>query len=102
MQHAKHSPEGHAERLRVLADVFEWVTRVVSEVTETHRRSVLGPDDVLDALVAAVTALLSSENSKTLPEVPEHDAHGLRMEMVYAIRPSVAGVRNIRTPQSRE
>jgi predicted RNase H-like nuclease len=84
MQHTKHCPEGLAERLTVLAGLFEQATRVVSEITEAHRRSVLGQDDVLDALVAAVTALLSRENSRTLPELPEQDAHGLRMEMVYA------------------
>lgn len=83
MQHAKHRPEGQAERLTVLAAVFGQAARVVSEITAAHRRSVLGLDDVLDALVAAVTALLSSENSRTLPELPEQDAHGLRMEMVY-------------------
>jgi predicted RNase H-like nuclease len=78
MQHPKHRPEGRAERLAVLADV----------IANAHPKSLLGEDDVLDALVAAVTALLSSENSKTLPQVPEQDAHGLRMEMVYAQRRS--------------
>jgi len=88
MKHAKRRPEGRAERLTVLADVFGPATRVISAIAEAHRRSVLGEDDILDALVAAVTALLSSENSRTLPELPEQDAHGLRMEMVYAERRS--------------
>jgi hypothetical protein len=51
---------------------------------QAHRKGELSEDDVLDALVAVVTGHAGGENLKTLPEVPEQDAHGLRMEMVYA------------------
>jgi len=87
MQHAKRRPEGRAERVEVLVGVFGPAARIVSEIAQAHRKVVLAEDDVLDALVAAVTASLS-ENSKTLPAVPEQDAHGLRMEMVYVERRS--------------
>ncbi len=71
----------------MLLAVFAPAGRVVSEIAQAHRKAVLTEDDVLDALVAAVTARLS-ENFRTLPAVPEQDGHGLRMEMVYVERRS--------------
>ena len=41
-------------------------------------------DDILDAMAAALTASLSEQFIlKTLPEVPEVDSFGLKMEIVY-------------------
>ena len=42
------------------------------------------PDDVIDALAGAVTALVGVLRLRTLPETPERDARNLRMEIVYA------------------
>lgn len=55
--------------------------RQVDEYLRLH-----APDGpvVLDALVAAVTAATGAENLRTLPDAPERDGRGLRMEMVYA------------------
>ncbi len=58
---------------------------IVDEVTSAHRKSALRPDDVIDALVGAVTARLGAERLRTLPATPEHDSKGLRMEIVYAV-----------------
>ena len=40
-------------------------------------------DDILDACIAAVTASHSENGLATVPEKPEHDKHGLPMEIVY-------------------
>jgi predicted RNase H-like nuclease len=47
-----------------------------------HRRGLIAPDDVIDGLAAAVLA--RQGELKTIPEYPEEDGVGLRMEMVYA------------------
>jgi predicted RNase H-like nuclease len=56
----------------------------VDEVARAHRKTVLGQDDVIDALAGAVTARLGASGLKTLPATPERDGRGLRMEIVYA------------------
>ena len=40
-------------------------------------------DDILDALVAAVTVKIGRERYQTLPPNPCKDSRGLPMEMVY-------------------
>jgi predicted RNase H-like nuclease len=84
MAHAKRTPEGAAERLAVLARHLPSTPAVVAEVAAAHPRSALQRDDVLDALVGAVTARLGRANLRTLPETPERDDRGLPMEIVYA------------------
>ena len=85
MAHSKRTAEGAAERLAVLADRLPTAPAIVDDVTRAHARRDLGQDDVIDALVGAVTARLgASSDLKTLPATPERDARGLRMEIVYA------------------
>ena len=85
MRHAKRTAAGAAERIAVLAVHLPSAAAIVDEVTKAHRKSALRPDDVIDALVGAVTARLGVERLRTLPATPEHDSRGLRMEMVYAV-----------------
>lgn len=82
--HAKRTAEGAAERLAILARHLPTAPAIVAEVTSAHRKNALRPDDVIDALVGAVTARLGIEKLLTLPETPERDSRGLRMEMVYS------------------
>lgn len=92
MRHAKRKPEGLAERLAVLSSVFSGAAEAVREIEQAHRRAELGSDDALDALVAGVTALEGAEDLRTLPDAPELDGRGLRMEMVYGARGPASGV----------
>ncbi len=85
MRHAKRTAEGAAERIAVLTRHLPAAAAIVDEVTRAHRKGALRPDDVIDALVGAVTARLGVERLRTLPATPEHDSKGLRMEIVYAV-----------------
>ncbi len=78
----KRSEEGIQERLRVLRRVYRHTEAIVNYAVEKYR-GIAAPDDVLDALVAAVTASNEKRGLMTLPENPDCDAHGLPMEMVY-------------------
>ncbi len=83
MKSNKKEDEGEAERLRVL-ERYESRTRVI--YGEACRRFVgggVGKDDILDALVAAVTARCGFGRPKTIPDCPPKDCKGLPMEMVY-------------------
>jgi len=84
MAHSKRTAAGAAERIAVLERHLPSAAAIVSEVIGAHGRSAVQPDDVIDALVGAVTARVGGSGLKTLPATPEIDSRGLRMEVVYA------------------
>ncbi len=82
MQHKKKSPCGFDTRLCLLKRRFPMALELVNHVLLKWWRKEVARDDILDALVAAVTAL---EPGKLvgIPAHPPRDACGLPMEMVY-------------------
>jgi predicted RNase H-like nuclease len=84
MTHPKRTTEGAAERVAILTKHFPEAKQVVDCVLSTHGKGTLVQDDAIDALVGAVTARIGVENLQTLPDRPELDGRGLRMEMVFA------------------
>ncbi len=82
----KHTEEGIEERIRVLnQDQVEQRTRdIFEDGWARFRNNRVGKDDILDSLVAAVTAYRGWPGElQTLPEAPQEDERGLRMEMVF-------------------
>lgn len=80
----KKTDEGAAKRLAVLSAFINDVHGVVERALEGVPKSRMARDDVIDALVCAVTAAGVWDGSlRTLPEEPERDGFGLAMEMVY-------------------
>ncbi len=82
MTHSKRTPEGFAERRALLSQAFAqpiW--------DRASARSLVRPaaaDDVLDAVVAAWSAhRFATGAAGRLPEEPEVDGRGLRMEIVF-------------------
>ena len=83
MSHRKGSQKGRSEREAVLALAEPNTPAIVEYPIRKYTRKEVQTTDVLDALVAAVTALNSEEGLESIPEAPEWDAKGLPMEMVY-------------------
>lgn len=84
MAHNKSERGGHAERLRVLSRFEAPVQEAYADALDRWPRKDVAPDDVLDALAAAVTARLGyPDRLQTVPGHPPRDAHGLPMEMVF-------------------
>lgn len=79
----KRTPEGQEERLSALEPHFPPAREVVGNARGMFRPDVIAPDDVIDAMAAAVVARLG--RLRTLPEQPKRDSVGLPMEMVYAV-----------------
>jgi len=76
----KHSESGRQKRLRLLSEPFPQM--------RAHRdqldRKLAGLDDLLDAAAAAWTAVRIGRKEAThIPEEPEFDPSGLRMEISY-------------------
>ncbi|MDY7107848.1 MAG: DUF429 domain-containing protein [Planctomycetota bacterium] len=82
MAHNKKRPAGRTERLEVLDRFLPDAGGLVDRVC-AGRLPVVKPDDAIDALVLAVTALGHPDDLRTLPADPPRDARGLAMEIVY-------------------
>tara|TARA_R110000782_G_scaffold54637_8_gene115502 strand:- start:41601 stop:42335 length:735 start_codon:yes stop_codon:yes gene_type:complete len=80
----KKTPEGFAARVAVLSRFVADARDRVRGAMDSFPGGVAQPDDLVDAMVCAVTAAgLWDGSLRTLPEAPARDALGLPMEMVY-------------------
>lgn len=84
MRHNKKTVDGRSERMDVLRRLFPAADAVFAEASERYRRSEVALDDILDALVLAVSAWLGAGRYQTLPGNPPEDAAGIAMEVVFA------------------
>jgi predicted RNase H-like nuclease len=84
MSHNKKTQSGFEERLDVLLRHRPDAADIVQQAMAQFPRKLVARDDIVDALVVAVTAS-RKHNWLTLPPAPETDARGLPMEMVYAV-----------------
>jgi predicted RNase H-like nuclease len=77
----KKKPEGHKDRLELLVKLYPATREILEAALRTYQRKDVARDDILDAVVLALTA--SSPALATLPEQPDHDDNGLPMEIIY-------------------
>lgn len=81
MAHNKKSSAGREERLALLTEHYLHTATLYADALKRYRRKHAAPDDILDALVLAITA--QSASLVTLPPSAPHDAHGLPMVITY-------------------
>jgi len=82
MQNYKKTDQGYFERLALLSKFYRQIGNAVTDAQRSYSRSELARDDLLDAMVGAVTARFYLSLG-TLPAIPEIDSTGLAMEIVY-------------------
>jgi predicted RNase H-like nuclease len=87
MQYNKKTQEGQLERLRVLTQYFPRSRAFFEQACDGFPRRQVARDDIIDAMVCAVTARCGFGRYRTLPSQPPQDGQGLTMEMVYCVRP---------------
>lgn len=80
----KKDKRGITERLEILKSVFPQAEEIFNNVRDKYLRKQVAEDDILDALVAAITAKQLKSGLRTIPGKPEIDEKGLPMEMVYS------------------
>jgi len=83
MKHSKKTKKGFSERMQLLESVYPHTNDMVDHAISTYRRNEVARDDILDALSAAVTAIVGVQSLISIPETVEFDSQGLRMEMLY-------------------
>ncbi|MEO0614613.1 MAG: DUF429 domain-containing protein [Pseudomonadota bacterium] len=82
---SKKTPAGREARLALLREHAPDAEEIASKVRHDHTRRQVADDDILDALVGAVTARFDAA-LETLPETPIHDDRGLRMAIMQPPR----------------
>lgn len=83
MEYSKKTRDGFSERLDVLVSVFPEAEELVCYAESRFPRKDVSRDDILDSLVAAITASKEILGLSTLPKDPPLDSRGLPMQMVY-------------------
>lgn len=84
MSSPKKSSEGQAERLALLAAHLDGSREIFEDAVISHPRSELQKDDVIDALVLAVSAAQTGNSLISLPDSPPLDRYGLPMRIIYS------------------
>lgn len=85
MRYSKKTKAGSTERLLLLTDFFAKTPLIYQNVSEKFPRKKVALDDILDALVLALTGLSGWCNGfNYLPDEPEFDNLGLKMQLIYA------------------
>lgn len=82
MEYNKKSALGICERMGVLNDYMKDVNKIFDNTRSRYKKYQVADDDIIDALVCAVTALFN-ESLSTFPASPEKDTNGIPMEIVY-------------------
>ncbi len=83
MKSSKKTVSGEQQRLEMLERVEARTREIYHDACRRFVGGGVAKDDILDALVAAVTARCGYGRLKTIPESPAVDSKGLAMEMVY-------------------
>jgi predicted RNase H-like nuclease len=77
----KKKEEGITERLNLLTSHFQKSKEILNDGQEKFNKKEVAIDDILDALVLAVSASLGKKNLSFIPEDYEFDKIGLPMRM---------------------
>ncbi|MGF1491733.1 MAG: DUF429 domain-containing protein [Microcoleaceae cyanobacterium] len=81
IEHSKKTELGLKQRLQVLSKYCPDAAQIFATARQEYRKSQVADDDIVDALVCAVTS--SQKSLVTLPLQPEMDSTGLVMEIVH-------------------
>lgn len=83
MRFNKQKPSGQEERLLLLSHYLPQAKDIVNYAAEKYLRKELAIDDILDAIVLAVTAMLGHKKLCTFPSKPPKDKQNIVMEIIY-------------------
>jgi predicted RNase H-like nuclease len=75
---------GKSERYLILKKIYPETKAIVDNALQRFMRKDLARDDILDAIVLAVSAKLSFTSIRSVPSNPPRDNKGLPMEIVYS------------------
>ena len=87
MVHLKKGPIGFLDRLQLIQQYAPKAEPWLKQMAKKYPQKEVATDDVVDAMILAITAAVGARKLRTLPEKPEIDGQGLPMEIVYSMDP---------------
>lgn len=81
--HGKKSMEGVEERLAIIRSCHPGVHAIYEKGLSDYFRKDVARDDILDAMMLAVTAWSSKGSLRSYPSPPQYDARGVPMAIWY-------------------
>jgi predicted RNase H-like nuclease len=82
LKYSKNKKEGQIEREKILSKYFKSVSEIISQASKHFLRRQVAIDDIVDAIVGALTAIFK-DRTITTPLYPEIDNKNLKMEILY-------------------
>jgi predicted RNase H-like nuclease len=84
MRFPKKKKHGFKERLDLLKKVFTPAESIVASAMKKFLRKHVAKDDILDSIAASLVAYSRVSSLETVPQIPNKDAKGLPMEIVFS------------------
>lgn len=84
MKYSKKTEAGFNERKELLNSIYPHTSYIIKHSLNTYKRKEVKKDDVLDALVASVTATNGINKLTSIPENPEIDSKDIVMQILYS------------------
>ena len=84
MKDNKKTRQGIIERKDVIKNVYKDCDKLVEEALAKFKRCDVAEDDIIDALIGAVTARFGLKPLKTIPDDPERDEISYRWKWYIA------------------
>ena len=86
MEYSRKSHRDFLERKETLKKIYFFTDKIIESALSEYRRKEVSKDDILDALVPAITAKMGSRYGfEFVPRETEKDINGLKIQMVYYI-----------------
>ncbi len=96
MQYNKKTADGQRERMQVLQRCWSGCHALFEQACDTLLRRAVARDDIIDAMICAVTAKLGYGSYSGVPVRSVTDRQGLPMEIVYCLPDSIPDFENSR------
>ncbi|MGH7885114.1 MAG: DUF429 domain-containing protein [Thermodesulfobacteriota bacterium] len=85
MQNSKKTEDGIKERLNLMKSIFPKAEILFKYSKQKFTRSEVSKDDIVDALILAISASNLTGNLVSIPQTPPKDEFGIEMEIVYPL-----------------
>lgn len=83
MQNSKKTEDGIKERLNLMKNIFPKTEILFKHSKQKFNRSEVTKDDIVDALILAISASNLTRGLASIPETPPKDEFGIEMEIVH-------------------
>jgi predicted RNase H-like nuclease len=83
LKYSKKTKAGFNERKELLNSIYLHTNDIIKHSLNVYRRKDVKKDDILDAMVASITATKGINRLNSIPQKPEIDSKGIKMQILY-------------------